>query len=235
MAERSPITIWWTDVVPTMDGLGTLMADLDPLEQGQADRYRFDRDRLRFVWRRALRRRLLADAIGQPARALRFTTECVHCGDLIHGKPRLAAVGNLNFSAAQAGSITALALARAPCGLDVVDATRDPSFIVGNALTPGETQGLPADEPARSHALALLWARKEACLKACGLGLAVEPAELDVAGPGLTHGVPSLVSTPLVGEYWLASWLRPEGWALALAWQARRQTATEVEIRRIPD
>lgn len=108
---------------------------------------------------------------------------CVHCGSTEHGQP----LGNLSLS--HAGGLTLVATAEGPVGIDhePVDSVL-PDDVVAH---PSETE-----DPLR------LWVRKEAILKATGLGLQVDPKSfwIDAEGrPSWIHGYdgPTLLVTDL--------------------------------------
>jgi 4'-phosphopantetheinyl transferase len=228
---RDRVVVWWSACVPKRENLTVLGSVLDAMEQERANRFRFERDRLRFVWRRVLRRKVLAAVTGQPLTALRFDSACRLCGNPEHGKPRLVEADPPCFSASQSGNITAIAVGDGELGLDVVRLQGDLSFIAEQALTNSEMRALPDAGRQRRQALALLWARKEAYLKAIGYGLSIEPADIDVLGSGISNGQAAWVATAFaVQEWWTASWMRPKSWAVAVSCE-RQKT---VEFREIP-
>ncbi|HEY7479018.1 MAG TPA: 4'-phosphopantetheinyl transferase superfamily protein [Gemmatimonadales bacterium] len=174
--------VWRLDLSPTRLDLGAAGATLSPEERARADRFRFDRDRERFVAARGTLRRVLGRYAGAAADELRF----VYSAD---GKPSLAGRWSwLRFNLAHSGDLALIAVAR---GREVgVDVERVP------------TDGLVADvvkvvcsgpERARLHRLrpsgqrrgfARLWTRKEALIKADGRGLGMSLIHIDVSGRG---------------------------------------------------
>src|ERR1700741_3931072 len=76
------------DVVVTRLAIGdeavrAAAAVLAPSERRRAERFVQDRDRRRFIVRRARLRRLLAERLGVPAESLRFSQN-------VYGKPKLS-------------------------------------------------------------------------------------------------------------------------------------------------
>ena len=118
-----------------------------------------------------------------PIEAVVVVHECPRCGSDAHGRPRLlptAAVRHPgHVSLARAGDLSVVALTDVgPVGVDVeaVDAAGFPGFD-DVALHPDE-HASSAEDRTR------LWVRKEALLKAYGLGLAVDPREVLVDDDG---------------------------------------------------
>jgi phosphopantetheinyl transferase len=103
------------------------------------------------------------------------------------GKPRLVgARRDLRFSVSHAGGLTLVAVAAGrEVGIDVERLGRRRWLsLPGHALTPAERRSLDAlSGAAREAAFLRLWTRKEAVLKAAGVGLAVDPARVEVSGP----------------------------------------------------
>ncbi|GAA2467546.1 4'-phosphopantetheinyl transferase family protein [Terrabacter carboxydivorans] len=127
--------------------------------------------------------------LGRPPGSLRFDRTCPDC-DRQHGRPLLVDDPGLHLSLSRAGTVVALALSRSGAvGVDVEQGagTRFEGF--GQvALHPSEREG-GVDN-------ALAWVRKEACLKALGVGLRVEPASFVTPRAGVltevVGGMPSL-------------------------------------------
>ena len=155
-------------------------AALIPQELARADRFLRERDRLRFARARRALRDVLARYLraqgalpqGGGARQVALLTE--H-----RGKPCLAPHQRcLEFNLSHSDALAVLLVGpRGALGVDVerVDPTRDVEGIARYAFAPGERQALLAlgDEAARRAAFFRVWTRKEAYLKALGLGLSV--------------------------------------------------------------
>jgi 4'-phosphopantetheinyl transferase len=158
---------------------------LEPSQREHAARFRFPRDRQRFIACHALLRLILASYTGRAPEALRFVY-----GQF--GKPSLApesGASQLRFNLAHSDGLALYAVARhRNVGVDVERILPD---AVTRALTEAvlcqveaaEFQALP--ESARCKAFFDYWTCKEACLKALGVGLQIEPNSFAVAlGPG---------------------------------------------------
>ena len=91
------------------------------------------------------------------------------------GKPCLPAAPELHFSLTHSGAWAGLALARGfPVGLDLEEITPDLDWaaLLEEIGSPGEIRAVRAQpEPSRRTAFYRLWVRKEAVLKAIGVGL----------------------------------------------------------------
>jgi 4'-phosphopantetheinyl transferase len=155
--------------------------DVEPLlcdeERARAAQFRFAPDRRRFVAAHAALRRALAEQIGQRPEALRFTRSAF-------GKPSLADGPRLHFSLSHSQALGLVAIGRrGPLGVDVevLRPVPDALELAGRHFTPAEQAALAALPAAeREHAFLVCWTRKEACLKAIGLGLIVPPDRFEV-------------------------------------------------------
>lgn len=144
---------------------------LSDVEIAQFSRFMNARQRAQRIHARAALRHILSSYLNtNPARIV------IHTG--LHGKPSVAGV---EFSCSHAPSLTLVAVAAQPVGVDVepvgncagIDAIRH-RFI--NEAEPGEVAAM---SPSRaSIELLRVWVIKEACLKAIGTGLTVDPREL---------------------------------------------------------
>jgi 4'-phosphopantetheinyl transferase len=110
--------------------------------------------------------------------------ECPRCGSHAHGRPRLMATAALrdpaHVSLSRTGDLSVVAITDAgPVGVDVeAQGAADFAGFADVALHPGERDTTTAD-PTR------VWVRKEALLKAHGLGLAVDPTDVGLDDGGL--------------------------------------------------
>lgn len=176
-----------------------LEGHLAPDEQARAARFRFERDRRRFVVRRGLLREWLADRLNERPERLRFVS-----GEW--GKPALRD-HPCHFSLSHSGDRVMVAVSDAEVGCDIerIDDGFDWLPIAEQFLRPGEPDALHLLAPVNARAAFFrLWARMEASLKATGNGLSgSQSVDLDAS----------------VADAWqLADVDADPGYAAAIAW-----------------
>ena len=144
---------------------------LDDDERSRAERFRFDRHRDRFLFRRVLRRVLLGRYLGLPPQDLRFGTDA-------QGKPFLAdGTPGLAFNASHSGDFAVVAVtAGRAVGVDVERVRPEGGLerVAARFFAADEVEALrkiPA--AAQGAAFFRCWTRKEAYLKARGEGLSL--------------------------------------------------------------
>jgi len=159
------VDLWRIDLDRPVPGS---LALLNAEERARASRFVFDRDRTRFVAGRAVQRLILAGYTGGAPEALRF-----ELGP--YGKPHLSA--GLAFSYSGSGACGLLAVGGdRPLGVDVewVREVSDAAALARGVFTPEELAAwrIRGDDPGAGFLR--VWTRKEATLKALGLGLGGE-------------------------------------------------------------
>jgi 4'-phosphopantetheinyl transferase len=173
MLPAGEVHVWLVPVA----GAPEPTAILDDDERERARRFRVDAARKRFVVSHGALRLILGGLTGMAPNSLRFARRCGHCGGADHGKPHLSGSSELDFSLAHSDGLALIAVARERLvGVDVerVRARTDILAVARNAFSPAERleiESPPADE-ARRAAFFRCWTRKEAYLKAKGVGLA---------------------------------------------------------------
>ncbi|WP_159942014.1 MULTISPECIES: 4'-phosphopantetheinyl transferase superfamily protein [unclassified Nocardiopsis] len=203
------VEVWWARTSAADPRLLNL---LDEGERERNARFRHQADRDRHLLGRAVARLLLAERAGCPPEKVAFELRCRSCAEKEragasradeqgpHGKPHpTGPAEGWEVSVSHSGEWVALALAReVPVGVDVerVSADRDLEGLAGYTLGEAEHRAwelLPAQE--RAGGFFRYWARKEALLKATGLGLSgglsrvvVSPADADPALLAWTGG-----------------------------------------------
>ncbi len=195
------VHVWHSHVGGSQPGGQPREADLEILSGQERDRcQRFVRptDRVRFAAGHAEARRLLAGYLDVGPAQIRFgRTPCCRCGRAEHGPPRIDwPRTDITFNQAGSGDHWLLAVSRGRrVGVDIeVPRDIDVGEVARACLTAGEQQYLAArPEADRLGLFYRCWTRKEAVLKACGIGLAAALSELDVL-PG--HDGPVEVRHP---------------------------------------
>jgi 4'-phosphopantetheinyl transferase len=156
---------------------------LAPAERARAERFRFSRDRRRFIAARAVLRRILGRCLARPPAEIGFDYGP-------HGKPCLAALDggraeSLAFNLAHSGGLALIAVAwgrRLGVDLEAVRPLADLERIARRYFSPAEAASLlclPVEQ--RPQAFFSCWTRKEAYLKATGEGIGALGDEPDPA------------------------------------------------------
>lgn len=198
---------------PTATALArTLTAD----EQARAARFVFERDARRFVVAHSALRAVLAGYLDVAPRALAFTQGA-------HGKPGLAGPDDgVSFNLSHSGEVAAVAVGwRRVLGVDVEQERPlpDRDALAARSFAPREQAALAALPEAERHAAFFrCWTRKEAFIKATGLGLA-QPLEGFVVtlGPDEPARFLAIEGDPAeLGRWTLHALHPPAGYAGAL-------------------
>ena len=146
---------------------------LDAGECARADRFVFARDRERWVRSRAWLRLALGEWLGREPGDLRFSL-----GE--YGRPFLTDFPEAWFNLSHTGDYVAVLLAAAPGqGIDMEQI--DPDFphldVAAGVFPPEDVTALAAsDFPAEYFTR--LWTARESVMKACGLGMNLEPGSI---------------------------------------------------------
>jgi 4'-phosphopantetheinyl transferase len=212
------VHLWRCPLDPPSACLDEAYAILTDDEIERARRYRFTRDRRRFVAARSFLRRTLAEYLSVRPRELAFVYGAF-------GKPGLssrAGGARVEFNLSHSGEIAILAVSRGPTvGVDVeqVIQVSELQRIASRYFSAYENAALN-EVPAETRAFAFYccWTRKEAFLKALGHGLAHPLDSFDVS---LDESRPRLVAVrgdPEAPSQWALFDLRPApGYVAALA------------------
>jgi 4'-phosphopantetheinyl transferase len=194
---------------------------LGPAERDRLRRLRREADRAGYATAHALLRLVAAAWTGRAPDTLALGATCLTCGGP-HGKPHLEGDPAVHVSLSRgAGQVVVVAVTRlGPVGVDAeVESAVDFEGFDAVALASGEQRAvadLPDDR--RSSGRAVLWARKEAVLKATGHGLMAAPSDVEVSAP---FAPPELLAWRVdpsgVGPVHLADLALGEGLAVAVA------------------
>lgn len=196
--QSGHVHIWRARLDQPAAVVGTLNRTLSDDERARAVRFRSDRHRERFIVCRAAQRQVLARYTGVRPEVVGFQYST-------HGKPSLDMSEHgrhVRFNTSNSGDLAVFAVAaEREVGVDVeVDrSVRDALALARRFFSSAEFEALRA-LPAESRQQAFLtcWTRKEAFVKAVGLGVTMPLSSFDV---GVGPEVAALLSTrPDPGE-----------------------------------
>lgn len=210
--------LWRVPLQASSAALVQAQSLLDAAECARAERLRGPRLRTRFVLAHAALRRILGAALQQPPQHLPFTHGA-------RGKPALA---DLHFNLSHADDLALIAVSHhAPVGIDL-EAERPAAAVdLRTVLSPLERailQRLEDDE--RTVATLRCWVRKEALLKAAGLGIADGLDRFSVTCTGEPRLIESRLPPLAVGDWSIASPALPAPWISAVAVHGTMPTMT---------
>jgi 4'-phosphopantetheinyl transferase len=227
LAENE-VHVWKTSLdlpLRSVEHLRTLLIDE---EASRAARFYFERDRKRWIVAHAVLRRLLGSYLAVSPQTPRFTT-----GE--YGKPALSFPQEgrrLRFNLSHSGDLALYAFAyEREVGVDVeqMRANVECAELATHYFSPRECaslRALPAEQ--QEEAFFLCWSRKEAYIKARGMGLSLGLDQFDVS---LIPGEPARLlgsrEEPCIAERWSLQALWPgAGYAGAVVaertdWQLR--------------
>ncbi|WP_165799570.1 4'-phosphopantetheinyl transferase family protein [Sphingomonas oleivorans] len=144
------------------------------------ERYAREADRIHYANAHGILRNVLGKALNEDGAALAI-------GEEAQGRPRLTGRTDLSFSIAHSRDRLAIALADRPCGVDVEysEAGESDEIVAIHCFHPDECAAIAACPKAqRTQCFYAVWTRKEAVLKALGLGLTIDPAGFSVGADG---------------------------------------------------
>lgn len=221
MIDANEVHVWYLDLATERRDSGALSQLLSPTERERARRFHFERDRLRFLAAHAALRNVLASYVGVEAEELLF-------GEGDFGKPFIAQpVTNIRFSATHSEDVAAFAVTvDAEVGIDLEVVGRqlgDELSLAGSCFSEPEQRALAVVPTERRKAVFLRgWTRKEAYLKAIGLGLQVPPEEVPVSFDDVRHALNEWTVIPLnPGPHAIAALVAPAGreWVIREWWR----------------
>src|SRR5881398_1821489 len=186
------LDLWYVDLDVRADARGSFRHWLSDDELGRAERFHSDLDRSRYVVGRIALRRVLADRLGCSPAAVRFSYGK-------NGKPMLeGARGHLEFNLAHCGGDAVIALTEcAAVGVDIelLRPVPDVESLARLVFSDAERRELEiAPDPVSAFLNG--WTRKEAYVKALGLGLTAPLTEIIVS----LSGKAALFSTGLTEQ-----------------------------------
>ncbi len=179
-ASYTSLDLWYVDLDVSADILNCFRQWLSRDELAKAERFHSHLDRARYIVGRAALRRVLADRLGCSPAAIRFSSGR-------NGKPTLeGGRGHVEFNLAHSGGDAVIALAGdAAIGVDIelLRPIEDVESLARLVFSDVERRELEfASDPASAFLNG--WTRKEAYVKALGLGLTAPLTEITVSLSG---------------------------------------------------
>jgi 4'-phosphopantetheinyl transferase len=178
MPLEGTVHLWFATLDDLRPSLDAFQASLDPVEQDRAERFRFKHDRERFVLGHGLLRMLLGNYLKRDGSLIRMAR-----GPF--GKPYLERKRlRFNFSDTKDAILVGFTSGQ-ELGVDIETMARevDHAAVSEHYFTRSEIAAIQAGDPAGGKARFLdLWTRKEAVLKACGVGIMDDLRSLRVDG-----------------------------------------------------
>lgn len=202
--------IWTADLEPGRSVIDRLVPLLSRDERERAERFHFRRDAMRWIAARAALREILGGCVDADPRALVFAY-----GD--KGKPTLAAPTgerDLQFSLAHSAHLAVYAVTvGCPVGVDVerMRPVPDMDQLAERTFSRRECAALRALPVAlRPDGFFNCWTRKEAYIKAVGLGLSYPLERFSVSlAPGAPARLETVEAEPSHVEAWTMAALAP--------------------------
>ncbi len=185
----SRLRIWRVDLAARTHSIDRDVLSADEL--ARATRFVHETDRRRYLAARHALRQLLGAIVGREPAALAFVVDRF-------GKPRLQDGGTLEFNVSHSAGECLIAICDGqPVGVDVevLKRMRDADALARRHFTAAEQAELAHyDGAERTRAFLACWTRKEACLKALGVGLSLPPASIEVGCATTPCTVPATVA-----------------------------------------
>ncbi|HOU15897.1 MAG TPA: 4'-phosphopantetheinyl transferase superfamily protein [Anaerolineae bacterium] len=173
------VHVWQVSLNVATSTFDRLYATLAPDEIARAERFRFSEHRARFVVAHGALRDILSRYLDIPAEQLSFAINP-------YGKPAFAApeYAWLQFNLSHSGDLILIAVSRdRPIGIDVEHIIPPDDFprLVEQFFSPNENAAFRAlPESKRAAAFFAGWTRKEAYVKALGIGVSLPLDQFDV-------------------------------------------------------
>jgi 4'-phosphopantetheinyl transferase len=196
------VHVWQTNLDVAASDFTQLRQILSRDERARADRFHFEVDRRRGIIGRGYLRLLLGQILDLPANELQFEYDEFGKPALIPGQGR-----PLQFNVSHSGELILIAITTGRAvGVDVerIRTDLDPDSIAAQFFSASERKILASlPGPARYRAFFACWTRKEAYLKAKGVGLSLPLDQFDVSF--LPDEEPQLLATrpdPAEARHW---------------------------------
>jgi 4'-phosphopantetheinyl transferase len=209
----------WTASVKLAAGLSDLASVINSAEQTQARKFRFEQHRVRYIFSQATLRRILSRYLHVRPQEIVFDFN--EFGKPFLPKSSEKAALRFNMSHSEGLVVVAVAMNR-HIGVDVerIRAIDDINAIARDYFAMQERTLLESAPPGRKEeAFYMCWTRKEAYIKAVGMGLSIPLNSFDASIP---EGMPgrrlqATESSLGVEQWWLSDLTMPDRYVGALA------------------
>ncbi len=230
--EPKHVHVWAAALDEFKDQIAELGDLLSPTEHDRAERFKFVKDRNRFLIRRGLVRVILSLYLEKLPSAIEF-----QYGP--YGKPEVQSGEGgmpLFFDTSHSAEIATFAITSAcPIGVDVERMMKIPEIerLARQFFLPGETRTLMALAPdSQLHAFYTCWTSKEAYLKATGERIAENLAKVEVKlAPEEKPGVVSVSGDRAADKEWQLQPFTPAAGYLGCV--AYRNAPLSLNLRRL--
>jgi len=179
--SRDEIHVWSASLDIGSEQLAELERTLSPDEMARARRFYFERDRQKYIGRRGILRAILATYLETKPSAIRFLYN-------EFGKPRLEGSQEphgLSFNLSHSGALNLVAVGidrEVGVDIELIDSSVASDEVARRFFSPSEVATLEAlPQSLRLAGFFKCWARKEAFIKARGMGLSIPLDSFDVS------------------------------------------------------
>ncbi|MFD3163000.1 4'-phosphopantetheinyl transferase family protein [Herpetosiphon sp. NSE202] len=211
LLNANTIDIWLIDLTRLRPQRSRFWAVLNSEEQARAMRFHFERDQLRYTICRGAMRLLLAEYLDRDPAKLEFSQNN-------YGKPLLADI-ELSFNLSHAGNYGLLGLSQfSTIGVDIEQERQldDLASIAQHYFAPSERQAVLNAEN-QTTAFFRCWTRKEAYIKAHGMGLSLPLSSFSVSIEPHVEQALEWNRENTVDQWQVQPLAAPAGYAAALA------------------
>lgn len=214
--DEGEVHVWLFPLLQPQNTVAELAKNLSEAERARSSRYHFERDRDRFIVARGRLRQLAGRYAGIPASTVQFLLNA-------HGKPSVApeqGSAALEFNLSHSGDWAMAVFARGVAvGVDIEEARALPDMadVARHTFSAGEADALERlPDTEYVDGFFSCWTRKEAYVKAAGLGFSIDLKTFDVRVTPTRH-VDS-IRNPDTGASYQVEGLRPhQGYLAAIA------------------